>query len=288
MLVDINTEVSLATESVQDIVLALQAEPDPVVTLCVTDVPILAAVKQSQPLVTHGKASPNGVTVQEAVWYFMDMKRRQRWTDDHFDTFLKVLKMLLGGNTCNLPGSLWQMRRALGAESVWDYAIHVCPKFHRNFAWQNGEGKPGKRVQEVCGVPTKRGADGEPTEWCTDERYDVVKTARGEEYRPKEYYFYFTVKRLVRRWMMHYDFAKQRASPTARAPENACVMSSPHGLRVNEHPMVGGRLLRETPSENQEKPGVLRTGMGIEYGEDDGQAKKHDKQCDPCRCSYSL
>ena len=227
------------------------------------------------PLRVHDRPSPHGVTVQEAVWYIMDLKRRERMTDEHFDTFLKVLKMLLGGENCNLPGSLWHMRRALGAETVWDYVIHVCPKYHRNFPWKNGEAKRPK--QETCGVAIEFDDAGNATEWCQEERYKVIRTARGPVMRPREYYFYFTVKRLVKRWMRNTEYARLRAGITARSPENACVMSSPHARRINDHPMVAGNLLRETLSKDGSKPGYVRAGMSLEYGEDDGKAKKHDK-----------
>ncbi|KAK3252696.1 hypothetical protein CYMTET_38021 [Cymbomonas tetramitiformis] len=124
--VDMEPQVRLATELVEEMPLCW-SEPNlatPAFTLCAPE---------------------------EAVWYFMDMKRRQKWTDEHFNTFLKVLKLLLGGD-------------------------------------------------------------------------------------------------------------------------------NPHAKRVNEHPVVGGRLLRETSNKNPEKPGMVRSGMAVEYGEDDGQAKKHDKQ----------
>jgi len=235
-----------------------------------------AVLWKEAPLIVHDQASPHGVTVQEAVWYLMDLKRRERWTDEHFDTFLKVLKMLLGGETCNLPGSLWHMRRALGAETVWDYVIHVCPKYHRNFPWKNGEAK--RPVQETCGVAVEYDDDGNATKWCQEERYKVVRTARGPVLRPREYYFYFTVKRLVKRWMRNTEYARLRAGIDARSPENACVMSSPHARRINDHPMVAGNLLRETLSEDESKPGYVRSGMSLEYGEDDGQAKKNTKE----------
>ncbi|KAK3252152.1 hypothetical protein CYMTET_38531 [Cymbomonas tetramitiformis] len=229
--------------------------------------------KKMDPLLTHGQASPHGVTLQEAVWYLLDMKRRQQWTDAHFNTFMKILKMLLGGANTNLPGSLWHMLRLIGAETVWDYAVHVCPKYHRTFPAETK-----KPAQEKCGVPIAWDAAGVPVGWCEEERYSVTRTARGEVYRPQEYYFYFPVKRLVRRWMRNAKFAKMRADTQARAPTNACVMTSPHVARINEHSTVGGRLLQETESTDPMKPGMVRAGMAVEYGEDDARAKKHDKQ----------
>jgi len=217
-----------------------------------------------EPLVKNGEYDEYGITVGEVVWYLLSLKEKEKMSDKGFDEFVKVLKLLCGGENCNIPTSLYKMKRYVKHRSVWEYKVDVCPNFCKCYP-STPAGAP--KVQEVCGAVLEC-TDGKPSQWCEEKRYTERSTSNGgTEYISREFFFYLGIKNAIVRWMRDPWFAEMRASKSARSASNRDLWTSSFMDTLNKHSAVSGRLLLE------EQLGDLfwRSGMAIEYGEDDAQ-----------------
>ncbi|KAK3269080.1 hypothetical protein CYMTET_22454 [Cymbomonas tetramitiformis] len=217
-----------------------------------------------EPLVKNGEYDEYGITVGEVVWYLLSLKEKEKMSDKGFDEFVKVLKFLCGGENCNIPTSLYKMKRYVKHRSVWEYKVDVCPNFCKCYP-STPAGAP--KVQEVCGAVLEC-TDGKPSQWCEEKRYTERSTSNGgTEYISREFFFYLGIKNAIVRWMRDPWFAEMRASKSARSASNRDLWTSSFMDTLNKHSAVSGRLLLE------EQLGDIfwRSGKAIEYGEDDAQ-----------------
>ena len=107
-----------------------------------------------------------------------------------------------------------------------------------------------------------------------EKRFEVVKDESGrEELRPKEWFYYFGLRNIIRRWLGDPAFGELRAHADARTGED--FWTSAYAKSINAHPSVDGALFRETPVaaavEGSDMAYFERHTMVIAPGADDCQ-----------------
>jgi len=221
---------------------------------------------------------PEAIKVGEAVCYFMELREAQAWSRPSFDRFLKVIIFLMGGpERCRLPSSLQRMRTVIGAKHHMELAVHVCAKWCRHYPPAGPRRTWDKN--EVCGQVLEVDTEGNTVRACMEKRFEVVKDESGrEELRPKEWFYYFGLRNIIRRWLGDPAFGELRARADARTGED--FWTSAYAKSINAHPSVDGALFRETPIaaavEGSDMTYFERHTMVIAPGADDCQVWNSD------------
>ena len=186
---------------------------------------------------------PGAVKVGEAVCYFMELRDAQAWSRPSFDRFLKVTIFLLGGpKRCRLPESLQRMRTVIGAKHHMEFAVHVCVNWCRHFPPAGPRQSWDK--DEVCGKVLEVDTEGNTLRACMQKRFEVVKDENGREnLRPKDWFYYFGLRNIIRRWLGDPEFGELRARSDARTGED--FWTSAYAKSINAHPSIRGALFQE-------------------------------------------
>ncbi|KAK3246561.1 hypothetical protein CYMTET_43911 [Cymbomonas tetramitiformis] len=121
--------------------------------------------------------------------------------------------------------------------------------------------------------------EGNTVRACMEKRFEVVKDESGkEELRPKEWFYYFGLRNIIRRWLGDPAFGELRARADARTGED--FWTSAYAKSINAHPSVDGALFRETPIaaavEGSDMTYFERHTMVIAPGADDCQVWNSD------------
>jgi hypothetical protein len=231
-----------------------------------------------------GDTDADCLTVGEAVCYFMELRRAQNWSRPSFDRFLTVMIMLMGGpGKCNLPGSLYRMRKFLNTRSHMDHAVHVCVNWCRHYP--PGEDPSSWDKNQTCDTVLEMDSEGVALRTCKEKRFEVIRTVHGEEIRPRDWYYYFAPERTIRRWMRDPEFCMLRARRDARTGGDFWTAA----LAKHIDHVTGGALLSpssftaEDPPPQGGDPGVEyaeHRSMAISPGADDAQVWVSDIGCD--------
>ena len=201
----------------------------------------LADAELTEPLMV-GDTREDAIKLGEAVYYFMELRISQGWSQVSFDQFLQVIVMLLGGpNRCRLPTSLQRMRTFLRVQSHMAYAVHVCPNWCRAFPKEPDRQKWDE--EEECGAVLETDSAGAVVRRCHEKRFEVTQTTSGEKLCPREWFYYFDIKHTIRKWMQDVEFCKARARRDARLQND--FWTSALARSINEHKDIDGALLEE-------------------------------------------
>ena len=136
------------------------------------------------------------------------------------------------------------MRTVIGAKDHMELAVHVCENWCRHFPPAGPRRLWDK--DEVCGKVLEVDTEGNTLRVCMQKRFEVVKDESGREsLRPKDWFYYFGLRNIIRRWLGDPEFGELRARSDARTGED--FWTSAYAKSINAHPSIRGALFHEIP-----------------------------------------
>ena len=73
------------------------------------------------------------LTVKQAAYLLLDLKRQHKQRDTHFDMLVRLLSVAILPPGNLLPPSLHLIEKVLDVKAIHSYAYHVCPNDHHSW-----------------------------------------------------------------------------------------------------------------------------------------------------------